>query len=71
VLQSWIAAKLLAFLLSRLRQIRGHDQLRSPEGQLVYDNRYVIWASLRWGRMHAYEVYEDTEKCRGLRPLAG
>ena len=42
--------------------IRGTDYLRSPDGELVYENRYVIWGHARWGRMTDYEVYEDTEK---------
>ena len=29
-------------------------------GQNVYDNRGVIWGYLRWGRLHRYEVFEDT-----------
>jgi ketosteroid isomerase-like protein len=44
--------------------VRGHDLLRSPEGELVYENRYVIWGRLRWGRMKELEVYEDTLKTR-------
>jgi hypothetical protein len=46
--------------------VRGHDYLRSPEGELVYENRYVIWGRLVWGRMKEYEVYEDTEKSKAL-----
>ena len=46
--------------------IRGHDYLRSPEGELVYDNRYVIWGHIVWGRLKDYEVYEDTEKSVAL-----
>jgi ketosteroid isomerase-like protein len=42
--------------------VRGTDHLRSPDGELVYENRYVIWGHARWGRMSDYEVYEDTEK---------
>jgi len=42
--------------------ICGRDHLRSPEGELVYDNRYVIWGHMRWGRLREYEVYEDTEQ---------
>lgn len=42
--------------------VRGTDYLRSPEGELVYENRYVIWGHGRWGRLTDYEVYEDTEK---------
>jgi hypothetical protein len=32
----------------------------------VYDNRFVIWARLRWGRLKEYEVYEDTQKAKAL-----
>jgi ketosteroid isomerase-like protein len=41
--------------------IRGRDHLSSG-GETVYDNRYVIWGRLRWGRLQHYEVYEDTIK---------
>lgn len=46
--------------------IRARDHLRGPDGQLVYQNRFVIWAHLRWGRVTDYEVYEDTEKAVAL-----
>ncbi len=46
--------------------VRGHDFLRSPEGELVYENRYVIWGRLVWGRLKRYEVYEDTQKAAAL-----
>ena len=42
--------------------IRGTDHLDTPDGERVYDNRYVIWAHLRWGKLRRYEVYEDTAK---------
>ena len=42
--------------------VRGTDHLRSADGELVYENRYVIWGHARWGRMTDYEVYEDPEK---------
>ncbi len=42
--------------------IRGHDYVRSPQGETVYENRYVLWAKLRWGRIYDEETYEDTEK---------
>jgi hypothetical protein len=32
----------------------------------VYENRFVIWGRLRWGRLSDYEVYEDTQKARAL-----
>jgi len=46
--------------------LRGHDYLRSPEGETVYENRYVIWGHAKWGLLKDYEVYEDTEKSRAL-----
>jgi ketosteroid isomerase-like protein len=46
--------------------IRGNIYLRDESGAIVYDNRYVIWAHLAWGRMRAYEVYEDTQKSAQL-----
>ena len=46
--------------------IRGYDDLRSPSGELVYENRYVIWGRMAWGRVKEYEVYEDTEKVARL-----
>jgi ketosteroid isomerase-like protein len=42
--------------------IRGHDYVRLPQGEIVYENRYVLWARLRWGRIAEEETYEDTEK---------
>jgi ketosteroid isomerase-like protein len=46
--------------------IRGHDILRGPDGELVYDNRAVLWCTLKWGRLKRYEVYEDTQKAKAL-----
>lgn len=46
--------------------IRGTDHLRAPDGETVYQNRVVIWAKLRWFRMHELEVYEDTEEAARL-----
>lgn len=46
--------------------IRGRDRLDSPEGERVYENRYVIWGQLSWGLLRNYEVYEDTQKARAL-----
>jgi ketosteroid isomerase-like protein len=42
--------------------VRGRDHLRSDAGELVYENRYVIWGHLRWFKLKRYEVYEDTQK---------
>jgi ketosteroid isomerase-like protein len=46
--------------------VRGHDYLRSPDGELVYENRYVIWGRMAWGKVRDYEVYEDTQKAKAL-----
>ena len=46
--------------------IRGRSWRDTPAGQRVYDNRFVIWGKLRWGRLAEYEVYEDTEKAQAL-----
>ena len=32
----------------------------------MYENRYVIWGRMAWGRLRAYEVYEDTQRTRAL-----
>jgi ketosteroid isomerase-like protein len=42
--------------------VRGHDDCRAPSGELVYENRFVIWGHMKWGRLTDYEVYEDTVK---------
>jgi hypothetical protein len=46
--------------------IRGTDYLDSPEGERVYENRYVIWGRIAWGLLREYEVYEDTQKAKAL-----
>ena len=46
--------------------VRGFDYLRGPDGQTVYENRFVIWGRMKWGRLKEYEVYEDTIKPRAL-----
>jgi ketosteroid isomerase-like protein len=46
--------------------IRGRSWYDSPSGERIYDNRFVIWGHLSWGRMKDYEVYEDTIKPREL-----
>jgi ketosteroid isomerase-like protein len=45
--------------------VRGIDHLDSADGR-VYENRYVIWGHMRWGRLTDYEVYEDTQASREL-----
>jgi ketosteroid isomerase-like protein len=46
--------------------IRGRDHLDSPDGDRIYENRYVIWGHISWGLLRDYEVYEDTQKARAL-----
>jgi ketosteroid isomerase-like protein len=46
--------------------IRGRSWRDAPGGERVYDNRFVIWGHLRWGKLRDYEVYEDTEKAQAL-----
>lgn len=46
--------------------VRGVSYLDAPSGERVYENRYVIWGHLAWGKMRAYEVYEDSEKAKAL-----
>jgi ketosteroid isomerase-like protein len=46
--------------------IRARDHLRSADGEIVYENRFVIWGHLAWGRVKDYEVYLDTERVAAL-----
>ena len=46
--------------------IRGRSWRDAPSGERVYDNRFVIWGRLRWGRLADYETYEDTQKAKAL-----
>lgn len=46
--------------------VRGRDHLDSPEGRRVYENRFVIWGHMVWGRLRDYEVYEDTRQPEAL-----
>jgi ketosteroid isomerase-like protein len=45
--------------------VRGTDHLDTEEGR-VYENRYVIWGRMAWGRLREYEVYEDTQAAKAL-----
>jgi ketosteroid isomerase-like protein len=46
--------------------LRAHNHLDAPDGRRVYENRYVIWGRMAWGRLKEYEVYEDTQKAKAL-----
>jgi ketosteroid isomerase-like protein len=41
--------------------IRAHD-FAAGDGRDNYNNRAVAFLELRWGRLHAWEDYEDTER---------
>ncbi len=46
--------------------VRGRDHLDAADGQRIYENRYVIWGRMGWGKLKEYEVYEDTAKAQAL-----
>jgi ketosteroid isomerase-like protein len=46
--------------------IRGTDHLKSPTGETIYENRYVLWGRMAWGRLKEYEAYEDTQASKAL-----
>jgi hypothetical protein len=46
--------------------VRGPIHLRSPAGEIVWENRYVIWGRMSWGLLREYEVYEDTQRSAEL-----
>jgi ketosteroid isomerase-like protein len=46
--------------------VRGTDHLDTPDGERVYENRYVIWGRVEWGLLKEYEVYEDTQRAKAL-----
>ena len=46
--------------------VRGHIHLDHADDGRVYDNRYVLWGRIRWGKLREYEVYEDTVETNRL-----
>jgi ketosteroid isomerase-like protein len=46
--------------------IRAHVWAPGPDGDDVYTNRAVLFATSRWGKIHAQEDYEDTERSAGF-----
>ncbi len=46
--------------------MRGWDYVKAPDGRTVYQNRYVLWGRMAWGRIKEYEAYEDTSKLKAL-----
>jgi ketosteroid isomerase-like protein len=45
--------------------VRGTSHLDTEDGR-VYENRFVMWGRIAWGRLRAYEVYEDTQAAKKL-----
>jgi ketosteroid isomerase-like protein len=45
--------------------VRGTSHLDTEDGR-VYENRFVMWGQIAWGRLRAYEVYEDTQAATKL-----
>ena len=46
--------------------MRGHDDLKAPDGRVVYQNRYVLWGRMAWGKIKEYEAYEDSGRLQAL-----
>ncbi len=46
--------------------VRGHIHLDDPNDGRVYDNRYVLWGRIAWGKLREYETYEDTQESKRL-----
>ncbi|MFA9564327.1 MAG: nuclear transport factor 2 family protein [Acidimicrobiales bacterium] len=42
--------------------IRAHDYIAGPDGTDTYNNRFVDFLEIRWGRIVRFEVFEDTER---------
>jgi hypothetical protein len=66
---SWLVKKLVSRLMASTRagDIRPTLALDAPDLTFVFPGRRsVMWAKLSWGRLKAYEVYEDTEKVQAL-----
>jgi ketosteroid isomerase-like protein len=42
------------------------DDAKDADGNVIYENRGVIYGKGAWGKMKRYEVFEDTEKVAEL-----
>jgi len=42
------------------------DRATGPNGEMVYENRGVLFGKVRWGKVKYYVVYEDTQKVAEL-----
>ncbi len=50
--------------------VRGISHLDTEDGR-AYENRYVMWGRIAWGRLRNYEVYEDTQASKKLDEYLG
>lgn len=46
--------------------VRITDSAKGLDGNIVYQNRAVLFGKVRWGKIVFYEVYEDTEKVKAF-----
>ena len=46
--------------------VRGTTNLKTPAGDTVHTNRYVMWARAAWGRCTEYQVHEGTQRTAAL-----
>ena len=44
--------------------VRATDGTSNANGVEVYNNRVVVFVEVRWGRIHRWEDYLDTERVR-------
>lgn len=58
---SWLAKTMIARNMAKASE--GEIELDTLTGERVYENRYVIWGTIRWGLVRDYE---DTEKSCAL-----
>ncbi len=42
--------------------LKATTHAEGPDGDVVYENRGVIFGKIAWGKIKSYEVFEDTEK---------
>jgi hypothetical protein len=50
----------------RLHPGNGLDYVNAPAGDRVYENRFVLWGRMAWGRLQEYEAYEDTQASKAF-----
>ncbi|MCW3067066.1 MAG: hypothetical protein JWN32_4238 [Solirubrobacterales bacterium] len=51
--------------------LRYKDRHRAPGGEIVYENRGIIFCRIAWGKLAYYEVNEDTEKVTAFDEYLG